>query len=400
MALKRLGLASVFLVVMAVLALGLSGCGGGGSSAGGGGGGGGVILGSMVVLGYNDLGMHCMNQDFSEFMILPPYNTLRAQAIDRSGEEPRIVTSGITVTYTIPSSTRSATKTNFWTYAQQLFGAPLAPDIGLTGNGLAGTMIPTGTNDWHVTGIPITPITDAGIEDPYQLATITVTASGTTVAQTRAVVPVSWEISCNLCHNGTIAPASVLVAHDQIHGTTLQNEKPVMCGRCHAQPPLGAPGAPGVSSLSRAMHNSHSTRMASVTAQLGGVTCYACHPGQRTQCSRGVHFSRGMTCTSCHDSMAAVANPARQPWVDLPRCGTCHNRAGFEFEQAGTLYRDSKGHHGVHCAACHGSPHAITPSVVAADNVQAIAVQGHSGPIDTCTVCHRNKPDDNFEHRL
>jgi hypothetical protein len=25
-----------------------------------------------VVLGYNDLGMHCMQQDFSEMMILPP----------------------------------------------------------------------------------------------------------------------------------------------------------------------------------------------------------------------------------------------------------------------------------------------------------------------------------------
>ena len=34
-----------------------------------------IFAGDMVVLGYNDLGMHCMNQDFSEFMILPPFNT-------------------------------------------------------------------------------------------------------------------------------------------------------------------------------------------------------------------------------------------------------------------------------------------------------------------------------------
>ena len=58
--------------------------------------------------------MHCMNEDFSEFMILPPYNTVHAQVIDRSGEEPHIVTSGVTVQYTIPGNTHSADKTNFW----------------------------------------------------------------------------------------------------------------------------------------------------------------------------------------------------------------------------------------------------------------------------------------------
>ncbi len=48
----------------------------------------------FVVLGYNDLGMHCMNQDFSQLCILPPFNNLHAQVIDRRGEEPRIASSG------------------------------------------------------------------------------------------------------------------------------------------------------------------------------------------------------------------------------------------------------------------------------------------------------------------
>ena len=38
---------------------------------------------SYVVLGYNDLGMHCMNQDFSQLCILPPFNTL-ARSGDRA----------------------------------------------------------------------------------------------------------------------------------------------------------------------------------------------------------------------------------------------------------------------------------------------------------------------------
>jgi hypothetical protein len=129
-----------------------------------------------------------------------------------------------------------------------------------------------------------------------------------------------------------------------------------------------------------------------------GNECYACHPGPETKCFRDVHFSRGMTCHDCHTSMQAVGDPARRPWVDEPRCSNCHNRPGFEYEQPDTLYRNSKGHSNIHCAACHGSPHAITPSVIAADNVQAEALQGHAGKIDTCTVCHESRPDDRFFH--
>jgi len=35
-----------------------------------------------TVLGWNDLGMHCMDSDYSVFSILPPLNNVRAQVID------------------------------------------------------------------------------------------------------------------------------------------------------------------------------------------------------------------------------------------------------------------------------------------------------------------------------
>ncbi len=357
--------------------------------------------GSVVVLGYNDLGMHCMNEDFSELMILPPYNNLHAQVIERRGEEPRILQSGITVSYTIPGNTTSSNKTNFWDYAYDLFGVNLAPDVGLAGNGLSGTMVPTGDNDWIAEGIPLTPIMDDQTLNPYPLADITVTRAGNDVASTQAVVPVSWEISCDLCHttdgadgtaDATVA-MDILTDHDRLHMTDLANQTPVACGDCHGQPPLGTTGTP---LLSHAMHGAHASRMSMVSLQ---VECYACHPGVNTDCLRGVHKTKGLVCNDCHGDMTDVANTNRMPWVDEPRCDDCHVRTGFEFEQPNTLYRNSKGHHGVHCAACHGSPHAITPTGVPADNVQAIALQGHSGPIDTCSVCHIGHPEDGFTHR-
>jgi len=70
----------------------------------------------VVILANNDLGMHCMNEDFSSFMILPPYNTVQAQVIQR-GFAPEILSSGLEISYEIPGNTISSTKTNFWEHA-------------------------------------------------------------------------------------------------------------------------------------------------------------------------------------------------------------------------------------------------------------------------------------------
>ena len=76
-----------------------------------------------VLVGWNDLGMHCSNKDFSKIAVLPPFNNVTAQLIEvDSVGLPRLVTSGFRVEYSIPGNTTSAGKTDFWTYAQQLFG--------------------------------------------------------------------------------------------------------------------------------------------------------------------------------------------------------------------------------------------------------------------------------------
>ncbi len=372
--------------------------------------------GRFVVLGYNDLGMHCINQDFSQFMILPPFNTLHAQVVERRPGGSVVVTDEIEVRYEIPGNTHSADKTNFWEWAQDLLGVALPPDVGLTGNRLAGTMAPTGNGDWSATGIPLTPMTDLGRFDPFQLARVTVSRDGVDLATTRPVTPVSWDLRCDLCHHGAPdAPVSVLDAHDLLHGTSLFDPatggpaggKPVLCGGCHAQPELGLPGDPARENLSRAMHRAHGPRMMDVAASVPkGVVCYACHPGPAMPCLRDVHARMQMTCKSCHAPQAAdwvaamevVAAPDREPWVSEPRCENCHRRAGSEYEQAGALFRNSKGHGGMFCEACHDSTHAITPARDAADNVQSISLQNHPGAIRKCTVCHLEQPNAAFRH--
>ena len=97
-----------------------------------------------TLIGWNDLGMHCMDADYSVFSILPPYNTIHAQLIDADGQ---LVTNpaGITVTYEavpIPparSTRTSVGKTNFWDHVASLFGVSPPVDEGLAGYAMPGS---------------------------------------------------------------------------------------------------------------------------------------------------------------------------------------------------------------------------------------------------------------------
>jgi predicted CxxxxCH...CXXCH cytochrome family protein len=390
----------VALAVAAGLLL-LAGCGGGeneGSSNT-------IPAGSAayIVVAWNDLGMHCLNPSYDTAVILPPYNTVWAQVIKRANP-PQIVTSGLTVSYRIINNTTSANKGlfgQFWTNALKLFGKTPATNFGLNlvdpliSNGLSGTMVAKGDH-FQVNGIPVVPVEDNGIKNPYQVAEITVKdASGTIVAQTRATVPTSDEINCGKCHPGaTVTDVfnNVLSKHDANIGTTLSSQKPVLCASCHGSPALNAPlkpkaGGGMISYLSYAIHNSHAGR---------GAGCYDCHPGATTKCNRSTKHTNNNAADgncaniSCHGSMTNVASTitsGRIPWENEPKCVTCHS--GVAQVDTGTvLYRNAIGHGGVYCAGCHGSPHAMVPSNQASDNYQALQYQAKAMVLGDCRNCH------------
>jgi hypothetical protein len=159
--------------------------------------------GQYVIIGWNDLGMHCMDPSFEDFAVLPPFNTLWAQVI-RRGEEPRIVTQDVTVEYRILDNTYSAGKTNFWDYAQQLFDLPepLPTNVGLAGFGLSGRMQATGDH-FAAEGIPLTEFRDSAptIPYPYQVAELVAKdRQGNVLATTKTVAPISTEMNCQVCH--------------------------------------------------------------------------------------------------------------------------------------------------------------------------------------------------------
>jgi hypothetical protein len=400
-------------MLFCTLWLTLTACGGGGGDSDDGDGGGGTPSGEYVVLAWNDLGMHCLNPTYDRLVILPPYNTLWAQVIER-GNPPRIVTDGVQVSYSILNNTTSLDKLfyhQFWEPdVLALFGASgLVPDTGLNlhdpdiHNGLSGTMQPVGDH-FQADGIPVTPVLDGtSTKDPYQIAQITVrTSGGTTLVQTRAMVPTSDEINCGRCHaaGGTISETfdHILASHEEDVGNT-----PVLCASCHGSPVLGATNA-GSSGhyLSEVIHGFH----AGQTAPGGGaITCYDCHPGNQTRCNRSLrHTASDGDCIACHGQMSEVSatiQGGRVPWVTEPKCVACH--AGVQGVDTGTtLYRNDTGHGGLYCAACHQSPHAMIPSREDTDNYQALQYQNAAVTIGSCAACHDSSrgEDEGFDEFL
>ena len=121
------------------------------AACGGGGGGGGndeadgnpppPAVAIATVIAANDLGMHCMDREFSVFSILPPFNVVNCQVVKRDNNgRPYIADDAeVEVFYDAEGdaggsiNSYSFGKTTFWQYANDLFGANLSDGEGLTG---------------------------------------------------------------------------------------------------------------------------------------------------------------------------------------------------------------------------------------------------------------------------
>jgi hypothetical protein len=302
--------------------------------------------GTWTLVGWNNLGMHCMDgNDYTVFSILPPYNSIYAQLIDPSGQ---IVNgrSGITVTYQAMKdpdgsfNTSSYFKTDFWDYVQVLYGGSPAPDVGLAGKAMPGSanrpqaMDFDPQNSWYgAEGIPITPYDDTLKKNYYpMMALVARDSSGNLLGSTSIVLPVSDELDCQACHaSGSVSAAmpvagwvnhsdpqkdfklNILRLHDDrqrgqatfksalaaasynssgLYATVTSDHKPVLCAHCHASNALPGTGIAGIPPLTESVHFHH----AAVVDPTSGLSldqvdnrsaCYRCHPGSVTKCLRG-----------------------------------------------------------------------------------------------------------------
>lgn len=359
--------------------------------------------GGYVILASNDLGMHCIQPDYSAFLILPPGNNPGVQVFQKGRDKAKLITSGIRLEYEVNDNTSSANKSNFWEYASD-YGYNVAPDVGITGNKLKGVFELSKDKKYFVaTAIPVVPYNDGQKKaNPYQTVKITVKdlSSGKVLAvQDKVVLPVSDEMMCSNCHGIQDTGKNILKAHDKNEGTKLYadltQDKRHRCNECHSDNILSAPGKSGLPPLSQAIHGFHSSRMGGSKLE---NQCYNCHPGTVTKCLRGVMAANNITCsdTKCHGSMAQVSQTiknGRRPWFNEPDCGACH---GAKYSvNPGVLYRNSYLVNGpdemnslIKCVSCHNSGHSEWPSTLALDNVIPVQIYGKPDFIRKCNACH------------
>ncbi|HEY5585755.1 MAG TPA: hypothetical protein VIK78_14865 [Ruminiclostridium sp.] len=371
-----------------------------------------------VILAANDLGMHCIQKDYSSFLVLPPANNLRVQVFKKGGSNgATLIKSGITIKYKIIDNTTSSSKVNFWQYAKD-YGFDVAENVGITGNKLSGEMqLSSDKKYYEATAIPVVPYNDSAPDklNPYQVAQITVWDNKTNkpvAISDSVVVPVSDEMKCSACHGENDTDLSILKSHDELSGTTLvqdlQNNIRHKCADCHKDNALGVPGKEGVKPLSEAIHGFHQSKMELTDIQ---PKCNSCHPGPVTQCNRGRMVEAGITCDNpnCHGTMGNVADSqknGREAWLQEPDCGKCHREEYAS--NPNTLYKNSylqnapgdEMNDKIRCQSCHNSTHAEWRSTLAIDNYLPQSLLGYASFIDKCTVCHEgegnvhNKPEE------
>ena len=326
-----------------------------------------------TVVGWNTLGMHCMDNDFSIFSLLPPYTTIYGQVIDQSGKLV-ISSSGITLTYQAIAdsngsiNTTSQGKTNFWQYVLPLYGASPLPDMGLAGYAMPGTAnlpqmmtFSSTTAEFNAEGIPLTPYDDQLNKNTYPMMRLVAKdGSGTSLATLDIVLPVSDEMDCKACHtsgsSGAAKPSpdwvwnpdpvldvrlNIILLHDNrqatnFYATVTSDGIPILCASCHASNALPGTGIPGIPALTSSIHSKHATVIDPTNGLIldsssNRSACYRCHPGSATKCLRGVmgravapDGSLEIQCQSCHGSMSAVGSPSRQGWLNEPNCQSCH----------------------------------------------------------------------------
>jgi hypothetical protein len=309
---------------------------------------------TATVLAANDLGMHCMDREFSVFSILPPFNVVNAQVVlrDSTGRPYVADADAVDLFYEDVAdasgsmNSYSIDKTDFWSHANALFGVNLSEGESLTGlympvddpqvRGPQPMEYSLAKEMFAAEGIPITPTDDLLATNPYPLMRISAVdaQSGAALGHLDVVVPVATETDCRNCHQtGNMAAEGVgwsthpdveiqtkiniLKRHDMENGTGLETSQPVLCAQCHYSPALDLAGTGpagdqvGKPNFSRVMHAFHGE------LEDGGLpvfppgapvedTCYQCHPGGVTQCQRGAMKTGGMDCNDCHGDMLAV----------------------------------------------------------------------------------------------
>lgn len=410
--------------------------------------------GNLVIIAYNDLGMHCACP-FGDYMILlPPWNTVRAQIIEK-GSSPVVSADDAkyVVEYNMVENTDQSLNSDpaFQGWLDSMCyhfpGNPYAcnwqtgdPIVGLTGAGLYGHMearTDIGAGYWIVEGVPAFANPDPNGQmiflqgtpweerrDPYLTMDVMVKDknTGAELASTSTVVPVSYGGCCE-CHLEDAAATlgkpdptvdemwDVMTGyHYNDTGVEIKSLTPIRCSKCHFDPAVegntitrnsidpdweaygkAAAGVSEISSFSKALHTKHgSSEKVRLYEPDIDFNCYICHPGNGVNCYRGHHLHR----------TTGKGGSAHEMW-----CTDCHGTIS-ERIATGELNDPWSYRTLPECGDCHSGGCAEPRNSAPALFGKYLGSGGHKNDAILCSTCHgqphalgeSNLPDDNEQN--
>ena len=363
-------------------------------------------------------------------MILPPYNTIRAQVVRKGGDDPQVLgaSSGIRVCCSIAENTdaslsadpnyenwmANASKLGFTAYPVKDANGHIQSPI--TGAKLAGNMTAQPQGWWEVVGVPAYP--DASSlstskplldplggpnRNPYLTGNIQVfDSTNKLLAQTSVTVPTAFggccgchlKVATDLGYPGTALGSFQAMGflrsrtRDGIDLSQIDPDGdgvpgPVRCSQCHLDPAMGDKTPPGgyklngqtlpvskytFSDVLHRFHAQNSTVLGEYDPNIA-TDCYKCHPGNGVNCYRGVHMTESMS------------GGATKMW-----CVDCHGDLNQRIAQnqmanpwsVATLPK---------CATCHTSTPIGENATLGIFGGSFLNSMTHGGPL-LCSTCH------------
>jgi len=381
-----------------------------------------------VVMASNDLGMHCACPGAEYFLLLPPFNTLRAQVIHRDvnnlqGGTPTVVAdNSIRVEYNIVENTDASLAADpyyqgWLAAAPKLFPgydpAPGGVITGLAGKGLSGEMDAEPEGWYEAIGIPAFPDVSSNStsqekimtdplngpnRNPYLTGNVKVFDSATDelLAETNANVPVAFGGCCG-CHLQLTAdngleptPLNSFNLMGQLHerdnGINIAQMDPdgdgtpgpIRCSQCHLDPAMGESTPPGYTgyptssyTFSDVLHRWHVENSTVLTYDPDlANNCYTCHPGNGVNCYRGHHTNKTV---------------GRKQDQHLVWCSDCHgdlNQRVAENQMAEPWSANTL----PGCTECHSNTG--ENNVLAAFGGSFLRSMAHKSDTILCSTCH------------
>ena len=365
---------------------------------------------NYMVVGWNNLGMHCMDSDYSVFSILPPYNTINGQIIQSvSGTNgtTSIVTGGFGITYQAvadPSgsiNTTSAGKGNFYDFMGTVIGATLPVDWGLPVPNPPGIIYQMpGTNNvpqpmtiepawnWFVAyGIPIFPTDDAGKPNQYPMMRLVVTNSlGQRLATNDIVLPVSDEMNCRLCHLSGSGPAARPTA-GWVNDPSPGRDYRLNILRLHDERQWASNAVVYAAALASNSFNPTGL-FATVTIDKKPFICAKCHLSEALPFPPLLGIPQ--LTTAVHGHHASVVDPRNGLTLDAENnrlaCYTCHPGSVTRCLRGamGKAVNPVDGTMAMQCQSCHG-------------NMSAVGSSNRTGWLQepNCQACHTGNATNN-----